>query len=256
MSVPPAPSPEEAAAVARRALPLLDLTDLSEACTTTAVAGLCRDARADAAAAVCVWPRFVAQAADALRGSAVRIATVVNFPEGGEDALRTVAETETALAEGAHEIDLVLPYRALMRGDDGIARAMCERVRAARGLASGPQFVLKVILETGVLAEPAPIARAGRLALDAGADFLKTSTGKTPVSATVEAADAMFAAIRESGRPAGLKVSGGLRTVADAARYLALADRAMGAAWVGPATFRIGASSLHRDLVRARDAGA
>ena len=111
---------------------------------------------------------------------------------------------------------------------------------------------LKVILETGEIGDPAKIRAASRLALEAGADFLKTSTGKSPVSATPEAAEAMLTEIRASGRPAGLKGSGGLRSVGDAAAYLAQADRMMGAAWVSPKTFRFGASSLFGALIQAR----
>jgi len=247
----PALSPQEAAAVARRALRLLDLTDLSDACELQAVETLCRDARADGVAAICVWPRFVAGAADLLAGSAVRIATVVNFPAGGEDVARTVAETREAIAMGAHEIDLVLPYRALLRGEDAAAR---EMVVAVRSVCTGGTL-LKVILETGLLAEPEMIARASTLALEAGADFLKTSTGKTPISATPDAAETMLRAIRRHGGDrAGLKVSGGLRHIADAARYLALADAVMGPDWASAATFRIGASALRHDLVRALEA--
>jgi deoxyribose-phosphate aldolase len=113
--------------------------------------------------------------------------------------------------------------------------------------------LLKVILETGEIADPETIRAASRLALEAGADFLKTSTGKSPVSATPEAAEAMLAEIRASGRPAGLKVSGGLRSVADAGTYLALADRIMGPGWATPKTFRLGASSLFGALMQARD---
>lgn len=245
--------PDEAARIAARALPLLDLTDLSEGCTAEAVATLCERAERHAVAAVCVWPRFVPQAAQALAGCGVRIATVVNFPEGGEDVAGTLAETRATLADGAGEIDLVLPYRALQRGDAEAARAMVASVREACG-----DKLLKVILETGMLPDAETVARASRLALEAGADFLKTSTGKTPVSATPEAAEAMLSVIRERGgaRPVGLKVSGGLRRVEDAARYLALADRIMGPDWVGPNTFRIGASSLLDDLTRAGEAGA
>ena len=243
--------PDEAARIAARALPLLDLTDLSEGCTREAVAALCARAREHAVAAICVWPRFVAQAAQALAGSGVRIATVVNFPQGGEDVAGTVAETRAALRDGADEIDLVLPYRALLRGDAETARAMVAATREACG-----GRLLKVILETGMLPEAETVARASRLALEARADFLKTSTGKTPVSATPEAAEAMLLAIREGAGPAGLKVSGGLRRVEDAARYLALADRIMGPDWAGPDTFRIGASSLLEDLIRATETAA
>jgi deoxyribose-phosphate aldolase len=234
-------------AVARRALPLLDLTDLGETCTETKIDALCRDAKAGPVAAICVWPRFVTQGARALSGTGIRTATVINFPEGGEDCARATDDTAEALRDGADEIDLVLPYRALMRGDAALARDMVEAVRDVCGSAT-----LKVILETGELGNPERIQVASRLALEAGADFLKTSTGKSPVSATPEAAEAMLTEIRASGRPAGLKVSGGLRNVADAAAYLALADRIMGPDWVTPKTFRLGASSLYGALAQAR----
>jgi len=238
----------DAAAVARRALPLLDLTDLTETCTEPKIDALCRDARSGGVAAICVWPHFVAQGARALKGSGIRVATVINFPAGGEDCARATDDTAEALRDGADEIDLVLPYRAFLRGDAETARDMVEAVRDTCGAA-----ILKVILETGELADPDVIRRASRLALEAGADFLKTSTGKSPVSATPKAAEAMLIEIQASARPAGLKISGGLRSVADAATYLALADRIMGPDWVGPKTFRLGASSLFGALMQARE---
>ena len=238
----------EAGAVARRALPLLDLTDLGETCTETRIDALCRDAKSGGVAAICVWPRFVEQGARALAGTGIRVATVINFPAGGEDCARATDDTAEALRDGANEIDLVLPYRALLRGDAALARDMVEAVRDTCGSA-----ILKVILETGELADSARIRDASRLALEAGADFLKTSTGKSPVSATPEAAEAMLTEIRASGRAAGLKVSGGLRSLADAAAYLALADRVMGPGWISQKTFRLGASSLFATLMQARD---
>ncbi|KQQ40831.1 2-deoxyribose-5-phosphate aldolase [Methylobacterium sp. Leaf125] len=237
------------ASLARRALPLLDLTDLGESCSEAAIDTLCRDARASAVAAVCVWPHYVGRAARLLAGSPVRVATVINFPAGGDDIERAVEDTTEALADGAHEIDLVLPYRSVLAGETGTARAM---LAAIRDVCDGGRL-LKVILETGVLATPDAIRAASRLAIEARADFLKTSTGKSAVSATPEAAEAMLCAIRDhaAGHPVGLKVSGGLKTVADAGTYLALADRIMGPTWVGPRTFRLGASSLRTALVAA-----
>ena len=246
-------SPQEAAGIARRALPLLDLTDLSDTCTGASVEALCDKARAGAVAAICVWPRFVSASARRLAGSGVRVATVINFPEGGEDGERAVDDTRAALADGAEEIDLVMPYRALMRGEADIARDLVAAVRLACG-----RQLLKVILETGELERSDLIAQASRLAFEAGADILKTSTGKTPVSATLSAAETMLQVIRADGggRSVGLKVSGGLRRVEDAAAYLALTDRIMGADWANPNTFRIGASALYTALVRALAAEA
>jgi deoxyribose-phosphate aldolase len=245
------------AATALRTLRLLDLTDLSETCSDAAVAALCGKAVTPhgPVAAVCVWPQFVARARDALQGSTVRTATVVNFPTGDEDIGRVVEDVEEALGDGADEIDLVLPYNALMRGDPDAARTMVATVRE---VADGGR-ILKIILETGALDRPATIEAASRLAIAAGADFLKTSTGKIAVSATPEAAEIMLGAIRSAGRPVGFKAAGGIRTLTDAKLYLDLADRIMGRGWAGPATFRIGASSLYDTLIAAiegRMAGA
>jgi deoxyribose-phosphate aldolase len=141
----------------------------------------------------------------------------------------------------------VLPYAAVRRGDHDTAIAMVEAVRDVVDQGR----VLKVILETGELADPALIEIASRIAIEAGANFIKTSTGKTAVSATPQAAEIMLTSIKESGRPVGLKPSGGIRTVADAELYLMLADRIMGPGWATPKTFRIGASGLYDALVAA-----
>jgi deoxyribose-phosphate aldolase len=235
--------------IMRRALSCLDLTDLTETGSDHGIDELCAKAMSPhgPVAAVCVWPQFVSRAREGLKGSDVRIATVVNFPSGGEDVERVIDDVHEALGDGAHEIDLVLPYDALRRGQ---ADAAAARVVAVRDVIDQSRL-LKVILETGELRDPALIAAASRLAIEAGADFIKTSTGKTPVSATPEAAEIMLGAIKEAGRPVGFKPSGGIRTVADAALYLNLADRIMGAGWATPQTFRIGASSLYDVLVAA-----
>ena len=198
-------------------------------------------------AAVCVWPQFVSRARESLKGSTVKIATVVNFPAGGENVDHVIEDVHEALGDGANEIDLVLPYRALLRGDIDAASDMVVGVRDMVDQGR----LLKVILETGELADATLIVTASRIAIEAGADFIKTSTGKSPVGATPEAAEVMLQAIRESDRPAGLKVSGGIRTLADAALYLDLADRVMGAGWATPQTFRIGASSVYDTRVAA-----
>lgn len=244
-------SPTGTQALARRAIALLDLTNLDESCSEAAIDALCTAAKGEddvpPVAAVCVWPQFVSRARRLLEGTGIRVATVVNFPSGAEDVERVVDQTAEALRDGADEIDLVLPYRALLAGDEAAARvvvgAVRERIPAER--------VLKVILETGELNDPVTIARAARLAIEEGADFIKTSTGKTPASATPEAARIMLDAIRESGRPVGLKPSGGIRTLEQASAYLALADEIMGPDWATPATFRFGASGIRTALVAA-----
>ena len=234
---------------ARRAIALVDLTNLTDDCDAVAIAALCERAERFGTAAVCVWPDFVAQAADLLAGSSVEIATVVNFPTGDERVFSVVGQAERALADGATEIDLVLPYRALAAGNEAHARTM---VSAVRTVTSG-RATLKVILETGELVDPGLITAASELAVDAGADFIKTSTGKSPVSATPEAASAMLAVIAEAGRPVGLKPSGGISSADDAERYIGLADGVMGAGWAAPTTFRFGASSLLAALLDAAE---
>ena len=226
-------------AVARRAIGLLDLTDLGADTTAAAAATLCDRAAAASVAAVCVWPAFVAPCAAQLAGSGVRVATVVNFPAGTDPADRVAAVTASALAAGADEIDVVLPYPAWIAGNTEAAVDVLGVVRqeaAAR--------TMKVIIESGELPGPSWIDRAAMLAIECGADFVKTSTGKTPVSATPEAAELILEAISVSGRPVGFKASGGIRTVADARTYLDLADEIMGDGWATPATFRFGASGL------------
>jgi deoxyribose-phosphate aldolase len=233
--------------LALRALRLLDLTDLSETCSDRGTDALCAKALdpRGPVAAVCLWPQFVSRAREALRDSAVRIATVVNFPQGTDDIDRVLDDVGEALGDGAQEIDLVLPYGAFLAGDTAAAT---EMIAAVRDVVDQGR-TLKVILETGVLETPERIVAASRLAIAGGADFIKTSTGKTAVSATPSAAEVMLHAIKAAGRPVGLKPSGGIRTLADAAAYLALADRVMGPAWAVPKTFRFGASGLYDALI-------
>ena len=232
---------------ARRAISLVDLTNLTDDCDEPAVTALCERARRFGTAAVCVWPDFVASAVAALAGTDVEIATVVNFPTGDERVFSVVTQTERALADGATEIDLVLPYRSFMAGDTAHATAM---VRAVRSATAG-RARLKVILETGELPDTDTIRAAAELAVDEGADFIKTSTGKSAVSATTDAATTMLQVIAGAGRPVGIKPSGGISTADDAERYIGLAEDAMGPEWVGPATFRFGASSLLTALLDA-----
>lgn len=231
---------------ALRALGLLDLTSLNDTDTDETIIGLCAKAHGEFGhtAAVCVWPRFVKLAKKELKGTPVRVATVVNFPHGGTDVEAVVAETEQSVADGADEIDVVLPYKAFMDGDLAAAKAVLDATRKA---CEGK--IMKVIIESGVLEHANIISEASRLSIECGADFIKTSTGKTPVSATLEAANAMLEVIRESGKPVGFKASGGVRTTEQAVDYMTLADKIMGPKWAGVMTFRFGASGLRDSLL-------
>lgn len=236
--------------MAARILPLIDLTNLNDDCTPDDIDRLCEATRSNHGnvAAVCVWPRFVGQAVRNLQGTLIKVATVVNFPAGGTDARAVLAETKQVVADGANEVDLVMPYNALKDGDEETVRHIISIVRAA----TDNRAQLKVILETGELATPELIAGASGIALDENADFIKTSTGKVKVNATPEAAQIMLTELKRFGDPArGFKPAGGMKTVEDAAVYLDLADEIMGANWASAATMRFGASSLLGDVLAA-----
>ena len=223
--------------LARLLVSCLDLTDLSDTCAQGDIASLIARAQTQVGpvAAICIWPRFVAYARR-LAGDRMRIATVVNFPSGTADVGASVEEAAQAIADGADEIDYVLSREGTV-----------AEVSAMRDACEGR--TLKVILETGERDDASAIARAAQAALEGGADFIKTSTGKTRTGATPEAVAVMLDALRRSGRAAGIKPSGGIRGFSEAGRYFDMAEAAMGTGWVGPATFRLGASSLLTDLL-------
>lgn len=232
------------AEAARALIACLDLTDLNDGSTADDVAALCARAATPSGpvAAICIWPRFVAGARTTL-SPGIRIATVVNFPQGTDDPAQTARDAAAALADGADEIDMVIDYRRLATDPAYIERQV-RTVRAACGTA-----VLKAILETGELMEPDLIAKASRAALAGGADFLKTSTGKTARHASLDAAKIMLEAIAAAGGSAGFKASGGIKTFEDAKAYRELAEEICGAGWATPQHFRIGASGVLADLL-------
>lgn len=239
--------PHDLQSSARIALACLDLTSLNDADTEADIVKLCHRAQSPfgPVAAVCVWPRLAAFARSQLPAH-IAVAAVANFPQGSTDIDLAVHDTRLIVQAGAQEVDVVLPYRALIAGDEDAVRALLLAVRQAC-----PGLVLKVILESGELKTPALIARASQLALDAGADFLKTSTGKTEVNATPEAARIMLSAISAdpSARShAGFKASGGIRTAQDAIIYEALVRQYLGEEALNPKRFRLGASSLLNDI--------
>ena len=173
------------------------------------------------------------------------MATVVNFPTGDEPLADVLAQTQQALADGANEIDLVFPYKALQQGNAAAGEAMCSQIATLVHQHSGS---LKVILETGALS-PEHIAQAAQIAIAAGADFLKTSTGKIAHGASLEASAILLDQIAQAKQPVGLKISGGVRDIATAQAYIAQAAANMGEDWVQPENFRIGASSLLKELI-------
>ncbi|WP_287028193.1 deoxyribose-phosphate aldolase [Pseudomonas sp. UBA6310] len=237
--------------LARKVIALLDLTSLNDDDDAARIVELCHRAMTPAGpvAAVCVFPRFVALARgtlDALGGQSVAVATVTNFPAGSTALDDVLAETRQALEDGADEIDVVYPYRALLAGDAASGIAL---VQACKALCEG-RALLKVILETGELVDPLLIRRASQDAIAAGADFIKTSTGKVRTNATAEAAEIMLACIADSGGVVGFKPAGGMKTLPEALVYLWLAERLNGHEWITPRHLRFGASSLLNDLLR------
>ena len=247
MTIEPAPRTAGLAAQARAALACLDLTSLNDGDTEADVATLCERAQSPygPVAAVCVWPRFAALARAQLPAH-IAVAAVANFPDGSADVERAVRDTATIVQSGAQEVDVVLPFARLMAGESSAVSQLLQAVRKAC-----PGLTLKVILETGMLVSDGLIAQASRLSLDSGADFLKTSTGKTTVSATPQAARVMLQAIASMPQAAGrvgFKASGGIRTVADAAIYMDLCSKLLGVQALRPARFRIGASSFLNDI--------
>jgi deoxyribose-phosphate aldolase len=234
-------------AIAARVLAALDLTSLGEDDTPEAIEKLCASASGAAhPAAVCVYPEHVTTARRALaaaHASDVAIATVVNFPDGGNDIARVLRETRRALAAGADEIDVVFPWRAHLGGDRDGGTLMLRECREICG-----EKILKAILETGELGDPLLVRELSLAAIGAGADFIKTSTGKAKTGATPAAARTMLECIRDSGGRTGFKAAGGVRTLAEAGLYLALADEMLGGGWATPARFRIGASTLLAEL--------
>ncbi len=226
---------------AARALACLDLTDLSDGCTAQDVSELCARAqtRFGPVAAVCIWPQFVAQAVRALSATPIKVATVVNFPQGDHPAGEVIALTQKACEDGADEVDMVIPWKALLEGHPENVSARVARVKRA-----ADRSKVKAILETGMLMTPELIAQATHGAIDGGADFVKTSTGKVPINATPGAARVILETIKEMGEDVGFKAAGGVKTTEDAAEYLAIADEIMGPGWAVPSHFRFGASSV------------
>jgi deoxyribose-phosphate aldolase len=239
-------------------LACLDLTSLNLDDTPERIDVLCDRALSPAPgidihpAAVCIYPRFVAQARARLADTDIAVAAVANFPLGTATVDEVVAEIEQALADGANEIDVVFPFRAYLAGDHLAAAELVERVSTTVHSGARPGK-LKVILETGVLHKSETIKSAAAVAVANGADFLKTSTGKLEPAATPEAAAALIeviSAAQREGRSIGLKVAGGVKTVADAAVYLELADQVLEPNGAEPRNFRFGASGLLNDIVR------
>jgi deoxyribose-phosphate aldolase len=242
------------------AISMIDLTTLEGQDTPGKVRALCAKAmRPDPAdptvpmvAAVCVYPDLAHVAAAGLKGSGVHVASVATaFPSGRTSLEVKLADVKYAVAAGADEVDMVIDRGAFLTGD---YQEVYDEIAAVREACGGAH--LKVILETGELVTLDNVRRASWLAMLAGADFIKTSTGKITPAATLPVTMVMLEAVRDfresRGRQVGVKAAGGIRTAKDAIRYLVLVNETAGEDWLDPRWFRLGASSLLNDLLMQR----
>lgn len=240
------------------ALSMLDLTTLDAKDTAGKVRQLCRKAirpheaypELPSVAAVCVYPNFISEAKNALKNSGVKVAAVATaFPSGMSSLKFKLDETRWAVSQGADEIDMVISRGKFYSGDYKYVAREIEQVKEACGSAH-----LKVILETGELSTLDNVRRASDIAMDAGADFIKTSTGKVQPAATLPVTLVMLEAIRDyyyrTGRMVGMKPAGGIATAKQALQYLVMVRETLGEAWLSPDWFRFGASVLANDILR------
>jgi deoxyribose-phosphate aldolase len=239
------------------AIRMMDLTTLEGKDTPGKVRALCAkgirpqpgDPTIPSVAAICIYPSLIPEAKEALAGSTVKVASVATaFPSGQTFRDIKLAETKAAVAAGADEIDMVIDRGAFLAGDYVTVFEEIVDVKDAAGAAH-----LKVILETGELETYDNVRRASVLAMAAGADFIKTSTGKVTPAATVPVTLVMLEAIRDferaTGRQVGMKPAGGIRTAKEAIHYLVVLYETLGPRWMTPDWFRFGASSLLNDVL-------
>jgi len=256
---------EYQAAFLVKALQCMDLTTLGGDDTQGRVQRLCAKARQPLrddivkglgltqmphVGAVCVYPTMVAHAVKALRGSGIPVASVATgFPAGLTPLSMRLAEIKYAVDQGAAEIDIVIFRSQVLRGEWA---ALYDEISAMRA-ACGPAH-MKAILATGDLKTLRNVYKASMVAMQAGADFIKTSTGKEDVNATLPVSLTMLRALRDYGERTGFEIgfkpAGGLKTAKDAMNWLILMKEEMGRRWLEPDLFRIGASSLLADIER------
>ena len=235
--------------LAKKVFGCIDNTTLNATDNDASVEAFCRrtlemNVEGNTVAAVCVYPRFVATAKHVLKGSGIGVASVAGaFPHGQLPLKLKVEEVRQAIAEGADEVDIVISRGLLLAGEDNAVRDEVAAMKEACG-----SKTLKVILETGELPSPTLIAKASQLAIDGGADFIKTSTGKIAVGATLEAAEIMLNVIndnlKKTKKIVGFKAAGGIRKPEEALAYAEMARKICGEEYINKQTFRIGASSL------------
>lgn len=235
---------------AKLMLSCLDLTSLHDNDTDDTIKEFCKlaDTPYGMPAALCVYSRFVPVVKREC--PEIKTATVINFPQGVCNIKILEDEIPAAIERGADELDVVLPYKALL---DGKIDEVNNYLRVARHLCN--RKTMKLIIESGELGAIDKIVKATTMGIEAKVDFIKTSTGKTKISATPEATNAILETIRASGKNVGFKASGGIKKFLEAKSYLVLAQSIMGTNWIKPEHFRLGASSLLVDLLKTLDEG-
>jgi len=226
-------------------LSCIDLTTLEGSDNSEKITGLCQKAVSIPTAAVCVYPVFARQAITLLSGTSVKVATVAGaFPAGQIPIELKIQEVAYAIEQGAQEIDMVISRGKFLEGNDDEAASEIAAIKKT----CGDNILLKVILETGELKDLQLIFKASELAMDAGADFIKTSTGKIPVNATPESFATMCIAIKnfyqKTGKPIGIKPAGGISDVETTLFFVKILENILGTEWMTPRLFRIGASRL------------
>ena len=210
-------------------------------------------------ASVCVYPNFVSEVCSARKNPDLRVTAVsACFPSAQSFIEVKIKECELAVRNGADEVDIVLPLNLFLAGDCEAASAEISAIRAAvdaEGAARGRKITLKVILETGLLPDASDIAAASFLAMESGADFIKTSTGKVEVNATPMAAFVMCGCIRrfyeKTGKKVGFKAAGGISSAKDALNYYCIVSSVLGSGWLNRELFRFGVSRLANSLMSA-----
>lgn len=239
------------------AISMIDLTTLEGKDSPGRILQLCQkamrpydaDPTIPSCAAVCVYPPFVAIAKKALAGTSVKVASVATaFPSGQSPLTAKLADTKAAVDAGADEIDMVIDRGAFLTGE---FRKVSDEIHAIKDVCGTAH--LKVILETGELESYDNVRKASMLAMEAGADFIKTSTGKVAQAATLPVTLVMLEAIRDyyyaTGRMVGMKPAGGIRTAKLALQYLVVVNETLGDKWMSAEWFRLGASTLANDLL-------
>jgi deoxyribose-phosphate aldolase len=239
------------------ALSMIDLTTLEGKDSEGKVIQMCSKAKMPYApmpdlpkvAAVCVYPKMVKTAKNALKGTSIKVASVATaFPSGMSNLQTKLEDTRFAVSEGADEIDMVISRGEFLKGNYSFIYDEISAIKEACGEAH-----LKVILETGELETLENVRKASDIAIYAGADFIKTSTGKISPAATQPVTLVMLEAIRDyykdTGIMIGMKPAGGIRKAKEALQYLVLVNETLGSAWLSPKWFRFGASSLTNDLL-------